>query len=227
MALFQYPKTKHRRKLTPRRFKNYRTYKRYLQTEFSRVCVYCRQPDSSAPNLNFSVDHYRPKGVRRFAHLVCDYDNLYYCCGSCNSRKNDYWPLDEKAGPFVVAPCEHEMAYHLRFNSTSGMVEARTPEGKHTEELLQLNDTATVQYRLGTLRTVRMYSVEISEQEQQLKDVALLFREGKITQKQHDEETQSIRDEIDDLRRTMQAYSGELPLPPLPRQRLGVSLVAP
>lgn len=54
------------------------------------------------------------------------------------------------------------MAYHLRFNSTSGMV-GRTPEGKHTEELLQLNDTATVQYRLGTLRTVRMYSVEISD----------------------------------------------------------------
>lgn len=119
------------------------------------------------------------------------------------------------------------MAHHLRFNRTSGVVEARTSEGKHTEELLQLNDTATVQYRLGTLRTVRMYSVEISEQEQQLKDVARLFREGKITQKQHNEETQSIQDEIDDLRRTMQTYSGDLPLPPLPQQRLGVTLVSP
>lgn len=223
--LFQYPKAKHRRRLAPRRFKNYKTYKRYLQTEFSRVCVYCRQPDSSAPNLSFSVDHYRPKGIHRFAQLICDYDNLYYCCGSCNSRKSDYWPLDEKIGPFVVAPCEHEMAAHLRFNGTTGIVEARTPEGKHTEELLQLNDTATVQYRLVTLRTVRMYSAEIDEQEKLLNDVARLFRQGKISQDQFDEEMQLIRQELDDLRRTMQTYSGELPLPPLPRQRLGVSLV--
>lgn len=225
--LFQYPKAKYRRRLTPRRFKNYRTYKRYLQTEFARVCVYCRQPDSSAPNLNFSVDHYRPKGIHRFAHLVCDYGNLYYCCGSCNSRKNDYWPLDEKAGPFVVAPCEHEMAAHLRFNSTTGMVEARTPEGKHTEELLQLNDVATVQYRLATLRTVKMYATEIGVQQQLLKDLARLLRQTKITQAEHDSEALSIQQELDDLSRTMQTYSGDLPLPPIRRQRFGMSLVAP
>lgn len=117
MTVFQYPKSKHKRKLSPRQFKRYQTYKRYLQTEFSRVCVYCRQPDSSAPNLNFGVDHYRPKGIPRFASLICDYANLYYCCGNCNSRKNNDWPFDEKAGPYVVNPCDHEMAAHLRFDA--------------------------------------------------------------------------------------------------------------
>lgn len=227
MALFQYPKSKYRRQLCPRKYKHYRSYKRTLQTEFSRVCVYCRQPDCSAPNLNFGVDHYRPKGIPRFANLVCEYENLYYCCGTCNSRKSDYWPLDEKQGPFVVAPCEHEMATHLRFNGATGLVEYRTVEGEHTVDLLQLNDSAVVQWRLGTLRTVRMYATEIEKQSSLLKAAGRLLREGKISQAQFDDDAKSIQEELEELRRIMQSFTGELTLPSLPKQRLGVSLLAP
>lgn len=226
MALFQYPKSKHKRTLAPRKYKNYRSYKRTLQTEFSRVCVYCRQPDSSAPNLNFGVDHYRPKGIPRFFNLICSYENLYYCCGSCNSRKSDYWPSDEKKGPLVVAPCEHEMASHLRFNGTSGTVEPKTPEGRYTEELLQLNDAVTVQYRLGTLRTVSMYRSEISKCELQVKAINRLFREAKITQEKRDAELALLATDLDELLRTMQSFNGELPIPPLLKQRLGLALFA-
>lgn len=226
MALFQYPKSKHRRTLSPREYRNYRSYKRTLQAEFSRICVYCRQPDGSAPNLNFGVDHYRPKGIPRFSNLICTYDNLYYCCGSCNSRKNDYWPLDEKKGPLIVAPCEHEMASHLRFNSASGAVEPRTPEGQYTEELLQLNDAATVHYRLSTLRTIRMYLSEIDEHEAEVRFVTRLFRDGRISKVDFDVEMTSISSELTELRSTMHSYTGELPIPSLPKQRLGVVLLA-
>lgn len=227
MSLFQYPKSKHRRKLSPQKYKHYRSYKRTLQTEFSRVCVYCRQPDSSAPNLNFGVDHYRPKGIPRFANLVCEYENLYYCCGSCNSRKNDYWPLDEGKGPFVVAPCEHEMAAHLRFDGVTGLVEHRTVEGEHTAELLQLNDAAIVQWRLGTLQTVRLYAKEIERQHRALKAVTRLLREGKMSQAQFDDESERIQESLEGLRRTMQSFTGESPLPPLPQRRFGVPLFVP
>lgn len=117
------------------------------------------------------------------------------------------------------------MAAHLRFNSNTAVVEPRTPEGKHTEELLQLNDDATIQYRLGTLRTVRMYSAEIEEHERQLRLVARLHRERKISQGDFDDEMLSIQQELEELRRTMQSHTGELALPPLPKQRLGVSLL--
>lgn len=227
MALFHYPKVKHRRRLAPRRFKNYRSYKRYLQNEFSRVCVYCRQPDSSAPNLNFGIDHYKPKGLQKFANLICDYSNLYYCCGSCNSRKNDYWPTDENAGPFIVAPCEHEMALHLRFNSKTGQIESRTVNGSHTVELLQLNEVATVQYRLTTLRIVDSFTAEVEKQEKLLKDVTRLFRNGKITQAQFDFEEQNIKEELKILHLTIQQHSGELALPPLRKVCLGISLMTP
>lgn len=227
MTVFQYPKSKHNRKLSPRQFKRYQTYKRYLQTEFSRVCVYCRQPDSSAPNLNFGVDHYRPKGILRFASLICDYENLYYCCGNCNSRKNNDWPLDEKVGPYVVNPCDHEMAAHLRFDAKTGMVEARTAYGEHTKELLQLNDDAVVQYRLGTLTTVRLYSIEIDQLGRQLKAIAGQLRAGKISQAQYEAEEQDINQNLADLLHTLQSHTGQLSLPPLRKKLLGITLIKP
>jgi len=119
------------------------------------------------------------------------------------------------------------MASHLRFNATSGLVEPRTAEGEHTAALLQLNDAATVQWRLGTLRTVRMYASEIEEQGKLIKVAARLLRDGKISQAQFDDETKVIHEELEELHRTMQSYTGELPLPPLPKQRLGVPLLTP
>lgn len=225
MTLFQYPKNKHNRNLSPRKFKRYQTYKRYLQTDFFRVCVYCRQPDSSAPNLNFGVDHYKPKGISRFANLICSYQNLYYCCGSCNSRKNNDWPQDEKVGPYIVNPCDYDMLAHLRFNSKTGQVESKTPHGKHTEELLQLNDEATVQYRLSTLRIVRLSSSEIEELEQQIQQIDGLLRNGNISKNQYDTEVSDINQEIAALRFTIQAQTGELPLPPIQKQRQGIPLL--
>lgn len=119
------------------------------------------------------------------------------------------------------------MAAHLRFNGTTGLVEHRTVEGEHTAELLQLNDAATVQWRLGTLRTVQMYAKEIEKQSSLLKAARRLLREGKMSQAQFDDEAKSIQEELKELRGTMQSFTGELPLPSLPKQRLGVPLLAP
>jgi hypothetical protein len=227
VTVFQYPKSKHQRKLSPRQFKRYQSNKRFLQTEFLRVCVYCRQPDSSAPNLNFGVDHYRPKSIPRFASLVCNYENLYYCCGNCNSRKNNDWPLDEKVGPYIVNPCDHAMAAHLRFDAKTGKVVARTPYGEHTEELLQLNDNAVVQYRLSTLTTVRLFSAEIDQLEHQLKALAGQLQAGTVSQTEYEVEEQNINQDLADLSYTLQTHTGQLPLPPLRKMRLGVSLIKP
>ncbi len=227
MSLFLYPKTKHVRTQRPRVFKNYRSYKRYLQTEFARICVYCRQPDSSAPNLNFGADHYRPKSVPRFAPMLCDYNNLYYCCGTCNSRKNDYWPFDEKAGPFVVNPCEHEMASHLRFNSSTGEIETRSPHGEHTEELLQLNDPELIQYRRSALTIVRLLKAEIVEAKEEFAVVENAYVAGKITLTQRDSVIAEIQAELDLLMHTLHAQTGELALRPLKKQKLGISIIVP
>jgi hypothetical protein len=225
MAVFQYPKTKHVRTLAPAVFKRYRTYKRYLQTEFSRVCVYCRQPDTSAPNLNFGVDHYRPKGILRFASLVCSYTNLFYCCGDCNSRKNNYWPLNEKSDPYIVNPCDHEMSAHLSFNKDTGEITPKTPFGDYTEQLLQLNDSASVAYRIETLYAIKILGNTITALQSDLKTLANSLAKGNISNHDYDREVKEIRNELNLAEKALQRQNGEVPLAPLKKKRFGVALI--
>lgn len=115
---------------------------------------------------------------------------------------------------------------HLRFNSMTGKVEHKTSHGKHTEELLQLNDEATVQYRLSTLRIVHLFSSEIEKLEQQVREIDDLLRKHKISKNQYDTDMSEINQEITELRFTIHAQTGELPLPPLQKQRQGVPLLS-
>lgn len=224
MALFQYPPTKHSRKLTPRQFKRYQTYKRFLQAEFSRVCVYCRQPDSSTRNLNFGVDHYRPKGIPRFAGLICTYKNLFYCCGECNSRKSNYWPIDEAADPYVVNPCDFTMTNHLRFIGKTGHVEAKDRNGLFTVELLQLNEPSLVQSRNIALTLVKACETEIGKQERLLNLLTGQLRAGGISTAQYEMEKPSIEQEIENFRQALAALTGTLPLRPFTNRQLSVPL---
>lgn len=227
MALFQYPKFKHARTQKPRQFKKYRSYKRFLQHEFARVCIYCRQPDSSAPNLVFGVDHYRPKGIPRFSNLVCAYDNLYYCCNSCNSRKNNDWPTDENAGPYVVNPCDFEMASHLRFISKTGKVEAKTKHGQHTEELLQLNDETLVKFRLSTILTISALEDSLRKFEKLRELARKKLAAGGITQAEFNLAIRDIEVLVSNTQYFINSHTGELPLSPIKKARLGVLLVNP
>lgn len=225
MSLFNYPKGKHLRQQSPRQFKNYGRYKRFLQHEFARVCVYCRQPDTSAPNLNFGVDHYRPKSLPKFKGLVCDYSNLYYCCGICNSRKNADWPVDESKGPYVVNPCEHDMAQHLRFAASTGTVDSRTAYGQHTADLLQLNAEDRVKYRLNALLTLQLCDGQLTTLDAQLAAIRQSLRTGKMSQEVHDDAVAEIDSEKFQIIQLKQSVNGQVPLAPIRATKLNVSLV--
>ena len=220
MSLFEYPKSIHARKLSPRQFRRYQSYKPYLRLEFSRRCVYCRQPDSSAPNLNFGVDHYRPKSIRRFAGLVCIYSNLFYCCAGCNCRKGADWPVDENAGPFVVNPCDYEMFRHLRFDSRTARVEARTSFGRHTIALLQLNEPASVQYRSSALLMLKVCDQEIDSVKRSLTRVRMQARRGLLSSSQSDEAIRRLEEQQSELQSLRDSITGD-GAPPMPRVRWG------
>lgn len=224
MSLFQYPKEKHKRRLSPRQFRNYQRYKRYLQNEFSRVCVYCRQPDTSSPNLAFGADHYRPKSLSRFAHLAADYANLYYCCATCNSRKRAYWPQDEARDPYVVNPCDFAMAQHLWFEASTGVVRPKGNDGRHTEDLLQLNADALVRYRLNALLIVRMCDREIAALSANLAVFKKRLRSGDMDQTTYDIEFEETTSEIAKVQQLRDDTTGETQLPALPVLRWGIVL---
>lgn len=188
------------------------------------MCVYCRQPDSSAPNLNFGVDHYRPKSIPRFASLLCDYQNLYYCCSGCNSRKNNYWPADEKLDPFIVNPCDYIMGQHLRFEGLTGLVSTRTRFGEYTEELLQLNDKTLVEFRKTTLLAIKMASREIDGLNSQMDQLRSALSSSKVSQKEYDQALIEIHSEIRSAEVLIENYTGSKPTPILQKKRLGVTL---
>ncbi len=223
-SLFHYPKSKHVRTQKPRVFRNYRTYKKYLQLEFQRVCVYCRQPDTSAPNLTFGVDHYRPKGLVQFANLLCEYNNLYYACGQCNSRKGNDWPDDENVGPFVVNPCEFEMASHLRFMKATGRIEPTGKHGKHTEYLLDLNADQLVQYRLNTLRLVALLEREVAGLELEIDRIQRAVSSGRVSSEDVADDLAAAQADLVRTKQALGAQIGSDPVVPVPAVRFGLAL---
>ncbi|GGD45593.1 hypothetical protein [Pseudoxanthomonas indica] len=223
MGLFEYPGTRHVRTLRPRKFKKYSTYKKYLQNEFSRLCVYCRQADSSVPSLIFSVDHYRPKGLPQFAHLLCEYSNLYYCCANCNSRKSNDWPATATSKR-VVNPCDDVMSEHLRFNSKNGMMHPHSEHGEHMEELLQLNDPDRVEFRRTLMSVVNRVQLDVLELNNQEAKLLKKFSNSQISKTDFDDALSEIVEDREHLRLFIARSVGTKPLPPLPKSRMGIQL---
>lgn len=50
-------------------------------------CAFCDrytvEPDS--------IEHFRPKSDSRFLHLAYEWENLFFCCGGCQSEKSEQW----------------------------------------------------------------------------------------------------------------------------------------
>jgi HNH endonuclease len=144
MALFQYRKSRHKRKNNPGPYIRYQTYKTYLKQEFDEKCIYCLTPDILKEE-SFCVEHYKPKS--RFKSLETDYSNLYYACLKCNSYKGEFWPTEKayKLGSYLPNPCDDIMFEHLRYKEVEVVPHSVT--GKFAEELLHLNDEKLTKYR--------------------------------------------------------------------------------
>ncbi len=140
---FRYPKSKHKKKFNPQ-YRTNKSYKKVLRDEFNRQCIYCRRPEFYKYE-EFGVEHYKPKKV--FPELEWEYDNLFYACNCCNSRKGESWPTEKqlRGNIFVPNPCKHIMFEHLKFNGAK--VEIRSKAGTYTDELLDLNDDVSVRFR--------------------------------------------------------------------------------
>ena len=190
MNPFNFPKAKHFRTKNPKNYKRYQTYKKILRIEFSGKCVYCCSPVTMrGGSASFGVDHYRPKSL--FHSLVAEYSNLYYCCNSCNSNKNDYWPSEKLAdAPYIPNPCDHVMFQHLRFEGAE--VKSVTSDGEFTRELLDLNDPNIVEWREYVLRSIGRINDELLRNAKLHKKVVEKFRSGKLSKTDADEKIQYL-----------------------------------
>jgi len=188
---FRYPKSKHKRRLAPPQRKSYRAFKPFLRKEFDGRCVYCALPDLLKGQDSFGVDHYRPQSA--FPSLITEYNNLFYACNACNSRKRQFWPTPKQweKGHFVPNPCDHVMYQHLR--AANAVIQGRTETGRFSIDLLDLNDPASVEYRKLVLDVCKIMSRELKslretqkQLQAQIRDCKDMSRKGELESERED-----------------------------------------
>lgn len=115
------------------RYHDYRRYKRFLRVDFCYRCAFCGIHERAYGHLSvMTIDHFKPKS--RFPSLLADYGNLYYCCGECNTIKDDTWPTETqlKAGHRFVDVCADVWSDHLELRDD--VILGRTRRGKYTAQ---------------------------------------------------------------------------------------------
>lgn len=168
MKAFAYPKAKHTRGSDPGPYKDYSTYRPYLRDEFKGACIYCRMRDSSLDKAQFAVEHHLPQ--KQFAALVTVWTNLYYACRSCNGAKSDFYPTPRhKAHEYVPTPCSDVMFDHLRYRGPSVVPHSKT--GTFAEELLDLNEPKSVEYRTYFQRVLDEATTAFEQSEKLVADI--------------------------------------------------------
>ena len=176
-VVFRYPDERHKRRLQPGPFVDYRSYKPYLREEFARRCVYCRFPDHFKYADGFGVDHYRPR--KKYQDLAADYGNLFYCCNSCNSKKGDFWPnrLQYDRRWLIPNPCHNRMSVHLWYEGETAV--AKTPSGKCAVDVLRLNAPDAVHLRQDYARVVRVVREARNSEERRIEENSRRLRREK------------------------------------------------
>lgn len=120
----------------------YSDWKEILAEEGAHQCVYCAIPEPRFGGIrNFHVEHYRPKGIKRFKKLTNDIRNLYFACAICNTFKRDDWPAEPDPTHCIHCfPDPSATDYSDIFSALdNGQIEGRYAASKYVTEKLFLN----------------------------------------------------------------------------------------
>ncbi len=107
------------------------------------------------------------------------------------------------------------MAAHLRYDNKSGKIEAKTPFGRFTEHLLQLNDEGAVRYRVMTSNIVSTFEAQLTQIDKELTQLETFLRIGKVTQDEYQECRAQLNTERLQVVDVINAQTGKQPLPNL------------
>ncbi|MCM3082145.1 HNH endonuclease [Brevibacillus invocatus] len=124
-----------------RKYKNYKSYKRYLSADFNNRCGYCDDFDGwIGGESTYHIDHFAPKV--KFSYLENEYANLVYACSFCNRFKSDDWPSDDHTVNIVdnkgyIDPCD--VNYDICFErDVYGNIVPKNAVSKYMHQKMQL-----------------------------------------------------------------------------------------
>jgi HNH endonuclease. len=138
-------------------------WKQHVADECWQQCVYCAIHESRYGGLdNFHVEHYRPKSLEQFAHLVNTITNLFLACAICNRFKGNDWPADPVADHSISAyPDPSASDYNSLFTWTSNFqLKGLYPSAKYILERLYLNRPQLMLERRTFAATSRLADFE-------------------------------------------------------------------
>ncbi len=96
-------------------YKNYRSFKTYLASDFNKRCGYTDCSDIwFGGSGTFHIDHFRPHSLH--PGIKTAYSNLVYSCSYVNNTKSD---IDN---PHFLDPCDHDYNTHFNRNSNGSIV---------------------------------------------------------------------------------------------------------
>lgn len=123
-------------------YTNYRNYKEYLRTDFSKRCGYCDDLDYYNGGMRgYHIDHFKPKS--KFKDLENIYSNLIYSCPYCNLSKHDDWPAGKsttniKNNKGYIDPCDSSYSTQHFSRSKTGKIIPNTEVAKYMYRKLKL-----------------------------------------------------------------------------------------
>ena len=120
----------------------YSDWKPELAEEGFHQCVYCTISENSFGGIrNFHVEHYKPKGLKQFAHLENDFSNLYYACAICNTFKSDDWtdPADDFSIGCYPDPSKKNYGELFTIDTSTALIAGKNVTGTYILTKLYLN----------------------------------------------------------------------------------------
>jgi hypothetical protein len=143
-------------------YRRYQSYRAHTRAVFRKHCAYCFANESEmGGEFAFAQDHFEP--IAHALHKKNDPNNLYWCCGVCNSQayKGHHWPTDAEAlrGIEFCDPCDHDPMGHDYRETIAGRLLSITPSGRFTIEHIGLNRDSLVALR----KSRRIYRRDLRE----------------------------------------------------------------
>ena len=152
----------------------------------------------------FQVDHYRPKSLDRFKHLITEYSNLLYTCDLCNNLKSSIWPSDDPLTDGIgwLDPCEHNLEEHYCYNEEENYkLIYFTDVGKWMTIVLALDHPTRIEKFREIVKMQKLIKNFVDLSKEKLDQQIALYRENP---------TEKLAREIEKYRQAIQEAENKL-----------------
>lgn len=153
-------------------YADYNEYRQEIREDCLGRCIYCDCHENELAGQEcMNLDHFRPKSIQAYAHLVNDPNNLVWTCFRCNRLKWNHWPAVDVDSTFLndegfIDPFTELRTEYFEIQEC-GKLKALKPPASYMIELLGLNSHTPRKRRERRF----IVSKQLEKIEQQLNDL--------------------------------------------------------